>query len=279
MNDAMNARLQILDIQVDPVSQQEAIERVGGFFSADGRVYTVLASNPEKNFSVPRDPVLLDLYTHADLLLPDGIGVVLAARLLHGVRMARVPGSEFIFDICRLCAETGRGVFVYGAKESVNKAAAEKLAALIPNLDIVGRSNGYLPESQMPDLVRSINDSGAEALLVALGSPRQERWIARYAKDLRHVRVCQAVGGTLDTIAGTVRRAPPFWCGIHLEWFYRLISEPRRVRRQGVLPIFALKVLWAAITRGRSSNYDGQRSYSPSDDSASATPHLQKSDP
>lgn len=247
IKDAMNHRLQILDIQVDPVNRQEAVARVDGFLSAGGRVHTVLASNPEKNFSVPRDPVLLDLYTHADLLLPDGIGVVLAARLLHGARMKRVPGSEFIFNICRLCAKSGRGVFVYGARESVNKAAAEKLSEMIPNLDIVGRSNGYVPESQMPDLVRAINDSGAEALLVALGSPMQERWISQYAKDLRHVRVCQAVGGTLDTIAGTVRRAPPFWCGIHLEWFYRLILEPRRVRRQRVLPVFAFKVLWAAL--------------------------------
>jgi len=92
-------------------------------------------------------------------------------------------------------------------------------------------------------LIEQINASGAQVLFLALGSPRQENWFATYASQLQTVRVCQGIGGTLDTIAGTVKRAPEFWCNMNLEWFYRLISEPKRIARQKVLPIFAYQVI------------------------------------
>lgn len=236
-------RLNILDIWVDPVSRRQALARVAGFLSNGSRPHCIFASNPEKNFSVPADPLLYDVYRDADLLLPDGIGMVLAARALHGIKLERVPGSEFIFDICRLASETGKRVFVYGAKEHVNQAACEKLARRFPGLKIAGRSNGYVAAENMDDLVAAIDASGAEILFVALGSPRQEQWCAAHAGRLQHVKVIQAVGGTLDTIAGTVKRAPQAWCRLNLEWLYRLLKEPRRVRRQKVLPLFAASVI------------------------------------
>ena len=100
----------------------------------------------------------------------------------------------------------------------------------------------------MSGLIDAINASGAQILYVALGSPRQEKWMATYAYRLQSVRICQGVGGTLDTIVGNVKRAPKIWCRWHLEWFYRLLKEPKRIRRQRVLPLFALAVLreWAS---------------------------------
>jgi N-acetylglucosaminyldiphosphoundecaprenol N-acetyl-beta-D-mannosaminyltransferase len=193
------------------------------------------------------DPVLYRTFRDADLLLPDGIGIVAAVRLLYGLRLQRVPGSEFIFDICRLCARRGDGVFFYGAKEEVNRAAVEILAKRFDGLRIVGRSNGYVAEADMPALVDKINASGARVIFLALGSPMQERWLAKYAGKLESVRVCQGVGGTLDTIAGTVKRAPEFWCRMNLEWFYRLASQPSRIRRQRVLPVFAWQVVREAV--------------------------------
>ena len=243
----MKKRLPILDIWVDPLTREEAAGRVREMLESGSRPQAVFAANPEKNFSVPRNPALYDAYKSADILLPDGIGIVLAARLLHGARIRRIPGAEFCFDICEAAVATGSPVFVYGAKEAVNRAAAARLRERYPGLVLAGRSDGYVPEEKMPQLVDAINRSGAKVLFLALGSPRQELWFARHKDDLENIRVCQGIGGTLDTIAGTVRRAPEVWRRSNLEWLYRLLKEPRRIRRQKVLPLFAARVArqWA----------------------------------
>jgi len=234
----MNNRVSILNVWVDLVDRQSAIERVKTFMRVGDRPYSIFASNPEKNFSVPSDSELYECYRQADLLLPDGIGMVKAAKLLHGVRLARVPGSEFIFDICRLAQQENRGIFIYGAREEVNHPSCEVLAERFPGLRIVGRANGYVKDQDMEKLIESINASGAGVLFIALGSPRQGRWYAKYKSRLKHVKVMQAIGGTLDTIGGNVKRAPERWCRCNLEWLFRLVSEPNRIVRQRVLPLF-----------------------------------------
>lgn len=235
---------------MDPVNREEAIDRVRGFLNSN-KPCSIFATNPEKNFSVPRDPGLYDVFKNADLLIPDGIGIVVAARLLHGATLSRVPGVEFAKDICRLATEEDKSVFIYGARETVNKTAAEKLRLRFPGLRIVGRSDGYVSESQMPELVKRINDSGADILFLALGSPRQEKWFASYSPDLLHVKVCQGIGGTLDAIAGVVKRAPGIWQRFAVEWLYRLLSEPKRFSRQKRLPIFAFRVLLTMVKSSR----------------------------
>ena len=227
-----------------------AIERVRAFLEGD-RPCSIFATNPEKNFSVPKNPILYKAFKNADLLIPDGIGIVLALWLLYGVRLQRVPGVDFMKEICRLAEQEGVPIFIYGARESVNKAAVEKLHAMFPGLRIAGRSDGYVTPKEMPSLVRQINDSGAKILFLALGSPNQEKWFADHAHELKHVRVCQGIGGTLDTIAGSVKRAPAIWQRFSAEWLYRLLSEPKRIRRQKVLPVFAIKVLKAGINPSR----------------------------
>ncbi|NWF55873.1 MAG: WecB/TagA/CpsF family glycosyltransferase, partial [Syntrophaceae bacterium] len=163
---------------------------------------------------------------------------------IYGVKICRVPGVELSERICALAAQKGYRVFIYGAREEVNRRAAEVLQERFPAIRIAGRANGYLPEDQMGDLIDRINLSGAEILFVALGSPKQELWISRFREDLKTVRVCQGIGGTLDTLAGTVRRAPEFWCRWNGEWLYRLLAEPRRIKRQRVLPLFATQVIF-----------------------------------
>ena len=235
-------RLNILNVWVDPVDMSGALEKVERFVDEGERPHSVFAVNPEKNFSVPRDPQLHKVFREADLLIPDGIGVVMAARLLYRVRLTRVPGVEMMDEICRLSARNGYKVFIYGAKEEVSAKAANVLQKRYPFLEIVGRANGYVPHDEMQTLIEQINTSGAQVLFLALGSPRQENWYAKYAHQLNTVRVCQGIGGTLDTIAGTVKRAPRFWCRMNLEWLYRLLAEPKRIARQRVLPIFAYLV-------------------------------------
>jgi len=243
----MNDRLKVLDIWVDPLTREEAIERVSGFLKHGRRPHAIFAANPEKNFSIPIYPDVYKVYGEADLLLPDGIGMVWAAGVLYGVKLERVPGSEFIFDLCRLAVQERCSVFLYGADEEVNRRSAEILSERHPGLKVAGRANGYVKDAEMPSLIQKINDSGARILFLALGSPKQEKWYATHRDALTHVRIVQGIGGTLDTIAGKVKRAPEFWRRLNLEWLYRLIDDPRRISRQKVLPLFVIKVLVAKV--------------------------------
>jgi N-acetylglucosaminyldiphosphoundecaprenol N-acetyl-beta-D-mannosaminyltransferase len=115
----LKERLSILDIWVDPVDRLEAINRVEGFLLKGKRPHTVFAANPEKNFSVPKDPALHETFKDADLLLPDGVGMVWAAKILFGTRLKRIPGSDFILDICILAAKNRCGIFIYGAEPCI----------------------------------------------------------------------------------------------------------------------------------------------------------------
>ncbi len=245
----MQDRLKILDIWVDPVTRNEAISRVRDFLKYGRRPHAVFASNPEKNFSVPLDRELYKVFSEADLLIPDGIGMVLAARILYNAILERVPGSEFIFDICSLAEKESYRIFLYGAGEDINRKSTEVLAAKYTRLMIAGRSHGYIGQAEMPELIKQINESRAEILFIALGSPKQEKWFAEHKGALEHVRVVQGIGGTLDTIGGTVKRAPAIWRKYGVEWLYRLLSEPGRVKRQKWLPVFALKVFKAKIKK------------------------------
>lgn len=239
----MTERLEILETWVDPVTMEQALAKIEGYVERGERPHVVFAVNPEKNFSVPRDPALHEAFRSADLLIPDGIGVVLAARLLHRARLSRVPGVELMAEICRLAAAKGYGIFLYGAREEVSLEAARILEARYPGLKIAGRANGFVPQERMPELLEEINASGARILFLALGSPRQEQWYAKHRGELTSVRVCQGIGGSLDAVTGRVRRAPPLFCRLNLEWLYRLAKEPSRLKRQRVLPLFALRVL------------------------------------
>ncbi len=241
-------RYPILNLWVDDCDMEKAVAQVCKYIDMGKRVYTVFASNPEKNYSVPKNPFLYDMFRNADLLIPDGIGMVMASKLLYKADVKRVPGCELMQNICAVAADKGYKIFIYGAAEEVNQAAIEQLKLCYPAIKIVGRQNGYIEDEKMEELINRINASKAQILFLALGSPKQEMWIAKYRDKLEHVRVCQGIGGTLDVLAGTVKRAPDFFCRTGTEWLYRLISEPARLRRQLKLPVFAVQILMEKIS-------------------------------
>jgi N-acetylglucosaminyldiphosphoundecaprenol N-acetyl-beta-D-mannosaminyltransferase len=241
-------RIEILGVPVDRLDWRETLAVVESGLSSLGPARAVVAVNPEKVIRAQHDARLLADLRRSDLLIPDGIGVVVAARLLGLGRMERVPGSELMPRICEIAARRGVGVYLFGARPEINEKAAAALRGRYPGLIIAGRQHGYVAESDMKGVVESINASGAAVLFLALGSPRQEIWMGRYLPQLR-VRICQGVGGTFDVIAGAVKRAPRAFIRLHLEWLYRLCSDPRRLLRQTALPKFALRVLSAWVTR------------------------------
>lgn len=234
-------RIEILGVPLDCVTMSEALDCAESMIRSEHRC-TILAVNPEKVMRAKQDNRLLGQLRDASLLIPDGIGVVFAARLLGLGYAERVPGSELMPKLCEQAALKGYTVFLFGASEEVNRKVVTRLQEEYPGLRIVGSQHGYVKEKDMPWVISSINEACPDVLFVALGSPAQELWIARYLSQLK-VKVCQGVGGTFDVIAGQARRAPKSFRRLHLEWFYRLASDPRRLRRQTALPLFAYHVL------------------------------------
>jgi N-acetylglucosaminyldiphosphoundecaprenol N-acetyl-beta-D-mannosaminyltransferase len=227
-----------------------AIQFVDSKVAEGGAAGYVVAINPEKTFALRQNEELRDFVENASLLIPDGIGVVLAARFLHGAQIGRVPGADLTQEICRHSAEKGHRVFLYGASEEVNRDAVAELRRRFPGIRIAGRANGYVQQEDMENLVDQINDSQADILFVALGSPRQEAWMRKYGPGLK-VKLCLGIGGTLDTIVGKVRRAPRIVQRLGLEWLFRLVCQPSRIARQSVLPKFAFEVLAEKFRRPR----------------------------
>lgn len=234
-------RIEILGVPVDCVSMEDALRAADDMIGGDS-VHTIIAVNPEKVMKCRDDARLLSMIRNASLLIPDGIGVVLAARLFGLCSMQRVPGSELMPALCDLAAKKSYKVFLFGASPTVNHCAVEKLKSRYPGLQIVGHQHGFLQEAEMDRLVQTINTSQADILFLALGSPKQELWMEKYRQAL-NVKICQGVGGTFDVVCGTVRRAPLLFRKTHLEWLYRLLAQPKRLLRQTALPRFTLKVL------------------------------------
>lgn len=238
--------MEILGVPVDVVDMPGALEQVRALFGKPG-ADAVLALNPEKVMAARRDRQLLCALRSATLVIPDGIGIVLASRMLGYTAMERVPGSDLMPEICRVVARKGYRVFLYGARPDIAIRAADILQRRYPGLEVAGARHGYLPEKRMPELVDDINAAGTDVVFVGLGSPRQEYWIQQYRHRLQ-VRLCQGVGGSFDTLCGYPRRAPRLMRAWNLEWLYRLVTQPRRAGRQLALPRFATRLMLEVIS-------------------------------
>jgi N-acetylglucosaminyldiphosphoundecaprenol N-acetyl-beta-D-mannosaminyltransferase len=234
-------RVEILGVPVDCVTKEQALRAVEAMLESNA-TDTVIAVNPEKVMRARRDPALLSQLMRAGLLIPDGIGVVVAARGKQADPVEQVAGSDLMPALCGVAARKGYTVFLFGGCREANASAARALKAQFPDLVIAGAEHGFVKDEDMAALVCRINASGADILFVALGSPKQEAWMERWVPELR-VKVVQGVGGTFDVLAGRVKRAPAAWRRAHLEWLYRLLCEPARVRRQAVLPRFAVQII------------------------------------
>ena len=205
-----------------------------------GRKSFCVAINPEKIYQANHDAELRDALRQADISICDGTGVALAAKLLHGRKVKRCTGVDLFFELLAAAASNKWKVFLLGASADSNSGACRALVRQYPGLEIVGSVHGYFRDSTK--VVREINASRADLLFAAMGSPRQELWLGRH-RDAIDAAFCMGVGGALDVISGASRRAPRLFRKTGTEFIFRLISEPKRWRRQLALPLFVLKVL------------------------------------
>ena len=237
-----NNRPKILGVPVDAYrSTKELLQDIEiGMNGAGPR--TVFSVNPEKIMRARKDPVLSDALVNSDVLIPDGIGVVLAIRILHKLKVSRIAGVDLMRLLLDKAGKRGYRVYIFGAKPAIHLRTINKIKKRFPSLKIVGSSHGYIQENQHGALIDDINSVNPDILFVGLGSPKQEYWIQVH-KSVLNVKLCMGIGGSLDVIAGHIPRAPYFFRTLGLEWFYRLIREPNRFRRQLALPRFFFELL------------------------------------
>jgi len=241
----MRNTVSVLDISVDNVTMEEAVERFKILLS-EPRVHTIYTPNAEIMMAAHRDPELKKILTEADMLLPDGAGVVLASKIIGTPLKERVAGFDFTVECFKLSSKMNINYFFLGGKPGVAEEAAAKVKIDNPDIKIVGIRDGYFTSEEEPKIIESINSSKADVLLVGLGAPKQEKWIHKN-KDKLNVKVCIGVGGTFDGLSGKAKRAPEFFRNHGLEWLYRLYKEPWRYKRMMDLPRFILLVTFKKL--------------------------------
>lgn len=235
----MEMKETVLGIQVNTETYDELIEQIFDRIEKKEKSL-IVAINPEKIMKAKDDPALKKLLNEAEFQIPDGIGVILASKLQKGNIIERVTGIDMMMRICEEAAKKQKRIFLYGGKPGVAASAAEKLKELYPGIQIAGIQHGY--EKDNTKVVANINEAKPDILFVAMGSPKQENWI-NANRDQLYPIIYQGVGGSFDVLAGNVKRAPEFFQKIGLEWFYRLMLEPKRIKRQMALPKFLIEVI------------------------------------
>lgn len=232
----MTRRLTVAGIPVDPLTLQQAAERAAAFLS-DGGQHQVVTPNPEMAVLADRDPSFRKILESADLAVPDGFGLRVAARI-EGQRIPEtITGVDFALTLAELAEQEHCSVYFLGGGEGVAAEAAEALRSVYPKLIIAGAESGgtirWVAGAWQQDdaLIDRVAKAAPDILFVALGHGRQERWIRHHLERLPSVKVAIGLGGALDFYSGRKRRAPMLFRMLRLEWFWRLLYEPWRAVR------------------------------------------------
>ncbi len=233
--------MKILGIRVDNLDMVQALCRVHEFMGANtpGQIITL---NAEILYNARRLPEFKEIIEKADLVTPDGSGIVWAAKKLGEPLKERVTGIDLMTEICRQAAPNSWPVYLLGGRPGIAQAAAENLEKLFPGIEIAGFRDGYFNPEEESSVVEEINASGAKILFAALGAPKQEFWL-NSQKNTLNAKVLMGVGGSLDVLSGQVKRAPLIFQKLGIEWLWRLLLQPWRIKRALVLPKFMLAVI------------------------------------
>jgi N-acetylglucosaminyldiphosphoundecaprenol N-acetyl-beta-D-mannosaminyltransferase len=233
----------ILGVRVDDITFEETISAIREFIE-ERSPHQIVTVNPEFVMTAQANDEFRHVINHADLSLPDGIGIWWASRWLGAPIRQRVPGVDLVQSLAGLSHETECRIFLLGAMPGVAERAAAEMLRSHPNAKFVGTFSGAPDLDAAPDIIAEIRAATPDILLVAFGAPAQDLWIARHIDQL-DVPVCIGVGGSFDYIAGERPLAPNLLRRIGLEWFFRLLTQPWRWRRMLALPRFAWRVLWS----------------------------------
>lgn len=228
-------KVDILGIPVDKLTEREIIQKLLDFIQ-EKKFHLVVTINSENATKALENEKFLDVIKNADLVIPDGIGIIFASRILGNKLPERIPGIDLSYKLIQISNQEGYKIAFIGGKEGVAEKAKENLKKIFKNLNITITYNGFFDEKEEKEILNSIEKEKPDILLVGMGSEKQEIWIWENRDRFRNIGVCIGVGGTLDIWAGVKKRAPKFIQKVGLEWLYRVIIEPKRIFR--ILKIF-----------------------------------------
>ena len=230
-------KTEVLGIRFDNVTMEQAAE-LGGEMLKENRFHYVVTPNPEFILDSEKDESFKAVLNGADLVIPDGIGVVYSAKILGTPLQERVPGIEFATCMLKKLNEMGGRLFLLGAKPGVAEKAGENILADYPNIVLCGTQDGYFKDEEA--VLLKVAAARPDLIFVCLGAPKQEKWMARWGKHTG-AKLAIGLGGCLDVFAGDVERAPEAWRKVGMEWAYRLVKEPKRINRMVKLPLVLVK--------------------------------------
>lgn len=246
----MTGTVSILGVPFSKLTLNETIRDLTEHIqSGEPKLFHLITANPEITIRSQSDELLRTIIHEADLVTPDGIGIVLASRRKGDPITERVTGYELLLELLAQGNKLGWSFYFLGTDERTSCKAVEKINQLYPNVRIAGRHNGFLTQEEEPSIVAEIQDAQPDFLIVAMGAPYSDKWVYKHRHELTQAKVVFGVGGSLDVIAGKVKPAPPIWKKLNLEWLHRLLFAPvskgqkSRWRRQLVIPKFVYQAI------------------------------------
>ncbi len=229
----------ILGVLFDVVTNAQAINKLKSFLKED-KNHMLFTPNPEIVMRAQKDEHFKSILKQADLVIADGIGIVIASRIKGAQLKERVTGCDTIQTLFAN-VETPTTVYLLGGQNGVAELAKKNINERYKNISVVGLHHGYFNKEEERLILEEIKTKKPHILIVGLGFPRQEKWI--YENRNLPVRISAGLGGSIDILAGTVKRAPKIYQKLGLEWLYRVIKQPQRIFRLGVFPSFVFKVI------------------------------------
>ena len=238
----------ILNVNVHALTNDQTLALIEQFI-ASKQPHQLVTVNPEFVVTAQGDPKFREIINKSALALPDGIGLLKAARFLQTTPLPeRVAGSDVVVRLAELSHQKGYRIYFLGAWEGVAEKAVENLKAQYPRLKVAGVYAGSPALDENEAIVQRILPTMPDILLVAYGAPKQDKWIARNLERLQ-IPVCMGVGGSFDFLAGTAKRAPVWIQRWGLEWLHRLVMQPWRWRRiWNAVFYFSWLVIWSKLT-------------------------------
>ena len=238
-------KIKLFGLNIDNIEMPIALDKARSALNGSKAPLAVFTPNLQMLEASRKDKNIRKMLNSADILLPDGVGVVLVSKMLGRKIKCALPGIEFGEKILKIAEQKGFRVFLLGGKEGIASLAAARLKKKLKDLKICGTHHGYITSDKQRDgLIEKINKSKADILFVCMGFPRQERFVLENREKLKRVRLIACLGGSLDVWSGKVRRAPKPFRKMHAEWLWRLSCEPCRIPRfLSSLPTIAVSSL------------------------------------
>mgnify|MGYP001046305636 CR=1 FL=1 len=226
----------ILGVRVDLVDLPQTLQLIENFIDS-GRPHQIVVVNVSKIVRAQYDDFLKKIINDADLVGADGVPVVWMSKLFKPEIPGRVNGTDLMEALVAAAAQKGYSVYFFGAEDDVINKVVAFYSKKYPTLKIAGARNGYFSEDEEIDIVKQIRKSNADIMFVGFGSPKKEIFINKYKYQM-NVPVIHGVGGSFDVVAGKTKRAPVWMQKYGLEWFFRILQEPKRMLKRYLITNF-----------------------------------------